>query len=82
MTIRDNYVPAIRDIMAQQGIEAATKQPQYEVQASVSFANAVQYTDWYLTTTGTSSSTTDLTGTSVQSTKLCPVEEVDGYTST
>ena len=38
--------------MAQRGIEAATKQPQYEVGANASFTDVVQYTDWYLTTHG------------------------------
>lgn len=52
MTIRDIYVPAIRGIMAEKGIEAATTQPQYEVSANASLLDAVQYTDWYLTTTG------------------------------
>lgn len=52
MTIRDIYVPAIRAIMVEQGIEAAPAQPQYEVGSDASFADAVQYTDWYLTTRG------------------------------
>lgn len=38
--------------MAEKGIEAATTQPQYEVSANASLMDAVQYTDWYLTTTG------------------------------
>ena len=52
MTLRDIYVSAIREIMAQHEIEAAPAQPQYEVGTGASFTDAVQYTDWYLTTHG------------------------------
>lgn len=38
--------------MAQQGIEAATQQPRYEVGADASVSEVIQYTDWYLTTHG------------------------------
>ena len=52
MTLRDTYVPAIREIMAEHRIEAAPTQPPYEVYVGASFKDAVQYADWYLTAHG------------------------------
>lgn len=48
MNIRDFYVPAIRAVMAEQGVEGAEAQPSPAVPQGASLADALQYTDWYV----------------------------------
>ncbi len=52
MSIRDLYIPAIRAVMADTGIQPAEAQPSPAVQPGASLADALQYTDWYATERG------------------------------
>ena len=52
MTIRENYVDAIRGIMAEYGVQSPTQRPAHEVRSDATFEDVLRYTDWYLTTTG------------------------------
>ena len=52
MTIRENYVDAIRGIMAEYGVRSPTQRPAHEVRSDATLEDVLRYTDWYLTATG------------------------------
>ena len=52
MSIREAYVSAIREVMAERGVEGAETQPSPAVPYGASLADALQYTDWYATKRG------------------------------
>lgn len=52
MSIREAYVPAIREVMADRGVEGAETWPPYDVSPDASLADVLQYTDWYATERG------------------------------
>ena len=52
MSIREAYVSAIREVMADQGVEGAETWPPYNVHPDASLADVLQYTDWYATERG------------------------------
>ena len=48
MSIKEAYVPAIREVMADRGVEGAETWPPYDVSPDASLADVLQYTDWYV----------------------------------
>ena len=52
MSIKEAYVSAIREVMADRGVEGAETQPSPAVPYGASLADALQYTDWYATDRG------------------------------